>query len=84
MGLTWIDHDTIEKPVEELAMGTAEAQGIEFTIETLGTTPDEKGGFTNAPMGGPPYRRESAMCKGKVHILIIFVLHTIVSMCTVQ
>jgi len=36
MGLTWIDHDTIDRPVEELAAGTVEAEDIEFTIETLG------------------------------------------------
>ena len=34
MGLTWIDHDTIEKPIEEF---TAEddAKDIEFTVTTL-------------------------------------------------
>lgn len=35
MGLTWIDHDTIEKPIEEITVGTGEAQDIEFTVETL-------------------------------------------------
>jgi hypothetical protein len=35
MGLTWIDHDTIEKPIEEITVGTGEAHGIEFTVETL-------------------------------------------------
>ncbi len=35
MGLTWIDHDTIDKPIEELEAGTAEAKDIEFTVETL-------------------------------------------------
>ncbi len=49
MGLTWIDHDTIEKPVEELSVGTAEAQDIEFTIETLG---GEAGGGTGMGGGG--------------------------------
>lgn len=32
MGLTWIDHDTIEKPVEDFAASTEE---IEFTVTTL-------------------------------------------------
>lgn len=32
MGLTWIDHDTIDKPVEEFAASTEE---IEFTVTTL-------------------------------------------------
>lgn len=32
MGLTWIDHDTIEKPVEDFAAST---QDIEFTVTTL-------------------------------------------------
>ena len=35
MGLTWIDHDTIEKPIEEITLGTEEAVDIEFTVETL-------------------------------------------------
>ena len=35
MGLTWIDHDTIEKPIEEITLGTEEADDIEFTVETL-------------------------------------------------
>ncbi len=38
MGLTWIDHDTIEKPIEEIGLGTDEAQNIEFTVETLKPT----------------------------------------------
>ncbi|KAJ8687827.1 hypothetical protein QAD02_023621 [Eretmocerus hayati] len=33
MGLTWIDHDTIEEPVEEFV--TAEPKDIEFTLTTL-------------------------------------------------
>ncbi len=35
MGLTWIDYDTIEKPIEEITVGTGEAKDIEFTVETL-------------------------------------------------
>ncbi len=35
MGLTWIDHDTIDKPVEELNANSAEAQDIQFKVETL-------------------------------------------------
>ena len=35
MGLTWIDHDTIEKPIEEITLGTEEAVDIEFKVETL-------------------------------------------------
>ena len=38
MGLTWIDHDTIEKPIEEITLGTEEAVDIEFTVETLKST----------------------------------------------
>ena len=38
MGLTWIDHDTIEKPIEEITLGTEEADDIEFTVETLKST----------------------------------------------
>ncbi|XP_017002527.2 cGMP-specific 3',5'-cyclic phosphodiesterase [Drosophila takahashii] len=36
MGLTWIDHDTIDKPVEEfLACADEEIKDIEFTVTTL-------------------------------------------------
>ena len=35
MGLTWIDYDIIEKPIEEITLGTEEAVDIEFTVETL-------------------------------------------------
>uniref|UniRef100_A0A1A9WNF2 Phosphodiesterase n=1 Tax=Glossina brevipalpis TaxID=37001 RepID=A0A1A9WNF2_9MUSC len=36
MGLTWIDHDTIEKPVEEFAACSDEdIKDIEFTVTTL-------------------------------------------------
>ena len=35
MGLTWIDHDTIEKPIEEITLGTDEAVDFEFKVETL-------------------------------------------------
>ena len=34
MGLTWIDHDTIEKPIEEITL-KKEDVGFEFTVETL-------------------------------------------------
>lgn len=37
MGLTWIDHDTIEKPIEEIIMGTDKDVDFEFTVETLKT-----------------------------------------------
>lgn len=35
MGLTWIDYDSIEKPIEEITLGTDEAVDIEFKVETL-------------------------------------------------
>lgn len=34
MGLTWIDHDTIEKPIEEFTCED-DAKEIEFTVTTL-------------------------------------------------
>ncbi|XP_058464177.1 cGMP-specific 3',5'-cyclic phosphodiesterase isoform X3 [Malaya genurostris] len=44
MGLTWIDHDTIDKPVEEFASGKEALDDIEFTVTTLNcaTHPEEK------------------------------------------
>ena len=35
MGLTWIDYEEIDKPIEEIAQGTREADDIEFHVETL-------------------------------------------------
>lgn len=34
MGLTWIDHDTIEKPIEEFSIDQ-DTKDIEFTVTTL-------------------------------------------------
>ncbi|XP_039446570.1 cGMP-specific 3',5'-cyclic phosphodiesterase-like [Culex pipiens pallens] len=45
MGLTWIDHDTIDKPVEEFASGKEALADIEFTVTTLNCAaphPDDK------------------------------------------
>ena len=42
MGLTWIDYDTIEKPIEEMTVGTGEAKDIEFTVETLKCNSEQK------------------------------------------
>ncbi|KAJ6637639.1 cGMP-specific 3',5'-cyclic phosphodiesterase [Pseudolycoriella hygida] len=35
MGLTWIDHDTIDKPVEEFSACSNEIKDIEFTVTTF-------------------------------------------------
>ncbi|XP_063239936.1 cGMP-specific 3',5'-cyclic phosphodiesterase [Bacillus rossius redtenbacheri] len=44
MGLTWIDHDTIDKPVEEFT-ANSEPKDIEFTVTTLNcaNNTDKKG-----------------------------------------
>ena len=41
MGLTWIDYETIDKPIEEIAQGTGEADEIEFHVETLSTIKEQ-------------------------------------------
>ncbi|XP_071441726.1 cGMP-specific 3',5'-cyclic phosphodiesterase-like [Hetaerina americana] len=41
MGLTWIDHDTIDKPVEEF-LANSEVKDIEFTVTTLNCAHAEK------------------------------------------
>jgi cGMP-specific 3',5'-cyclic phosphodiesterase len=38
MGLTWIDHDTIDKPVEEFSADSEQPKDIEFTVTTLNCT----------------------------------------------
>ena len=47
MGLTWIDHDTIEQPIEEISKQSGESGGhsnldIEFKVETLRQNRDEE------------------------------------------
>ncbi|XP_017486581.1 PREDICTED: cGMP-specific 3',5'-cyclic phosphodiesterase isoform X2 [Rhagoletis zephyria] len=45
MGLTWIDHDTIDKPVEEFAgCADEEIKDIEFTVTTLNCHPQQQHG----------------------------------------
>ena len=41
MGLTWIDYETIDKPIEEIAQGTGEADEIQFHVETLSTIKEQ-------------------------------------------
>eukprot|EP00095_Tigriopus_kingsejongensis_P010391 snap_masked-scaffold1615_size33485-processed-gene-0.0 protein:Tk10391 transcript:snap_masked-scaffold1615_size33485-processed-gene-0.0-mRNA-1 annotation:"camp cgmp cyclic nucleotide" len=54
MGLTWIDHDTIDQPIEELiATGNAENKDFEFKVETL----------KNASNSQSSSRRESTISK---------------------
>jgi len=42
MGLTWIDHDIIEVPVEDVEAGTIQAEGLNLTIETFKQRDDSK------------------------------------------
>ena len=53
MGLTWIDHDTIEKPIEEIFAGTEEAVDIEFTVETLKSSLNEPQSASTGPRMKP-------------------------------
>ena len=41
MGLTWIDYEEIDKPIEEIAQGTKDADDIEFHVETLSNVKEE-------------------------------------------
>nr|CAD7574559.1 unnamed protein product [Timema californicum] len=54
MGLTWIDHDTIDKPVEEFT-ANSEAEDIEFTVTTLNCvhSSDKKTGADQTSLTGP-------------------------------
>ncbi|XP_061380066.1 cGMP-specific 3',5'-cyclic phosphodiesterase-like isoform X2 [Danaus plexippus] len=38
MGLTWIDHDTIDKPIEEFTASNEPIKDVEFTVTTLNCT----------------------------------------------
>ena len=54
MGLTWIDYETIDKPIEEIAQGTGEADEIQFHVETLKSDVKGEGklGSNNLGKGG--------------------------------
>ncbi|KAI8118322.1 5'-cyclic phosphodiesterase, cGMP-specific 3' [Lucilia cuprina] len=50
MGLTWIDHDTIDKPVEEFAACAEEdIKDIEFTVTTLNCHQQQHSDETSTP-----------------------------------
>ncbi len=60
MGLTWIDHDTIEKPIEEIAADPDETKlDFDFTVETLKCT--NTGATLSAADASGVNRRESVM-----------------------
>ena len=53
MGLTWIDHDTIEKPIEEIKLGTDDAVDIHFTVETLKSANSNEPSIVSTPKMKP-------------------------------
>ncbi|XP_014291303.1 cGMP-specific 3',5'-cyclic phosphodiesterase isoform X1 [Halyomorpha halys] len=61
MGLTWIDHDTIEKPIEEFT-GDEDAKEIEFTVTTLNC---EKKAGDGEGTGGVSTRRANGTTMGR-------------------
>jgi hypothetical protein len=70
MGLTWIDHDTIDNPIEDLGTAAEVAKlDIEFTVETFKTPTPSSDGATSSLSGlsagsaGGIIRRESVMGK---------------------
>ena len=54
MGLTWIDYNTIDKPIEEIAQGTSDADEIEFHVETLSNVKE-----TGSNNLGKPSKKDS-------------------------
>ena len=46
MGLTWIDHDIIEVPVEDVEVGTMVATDLNLTVETLRPKDETDAGLT--------------------------------------
>ena len=67
MGLTWIDYETIDKPIEEIAQGTGDADEIEFHVETLSNVKE-----TGSNNLGKPSKKDSIggiKVTFKVHML---------------
>ncbi|GAB0087546.1 Phosphodiesterase [Sergentomyia squamirostris] len=62
MGLTWIDHDTIDKPIEEFAACTEEIKDIEFTVTTLNCVHNEE----SSPSHEKHHRRFNSLRKSNV------------------
>ncbi|KAG5672291.1 hypothetical protein PVAND_002428 [Polypedilum vanderplanki] len=50
MGLTWIDHDTIEQPIEELAANANEIGDIEFTVCELNCSNAQQNDEQSSPV----------------------------------
>ena len=61
MGLTWIDYETIDKPIEEITQGTGEADEIEFHVETLSNVKETGDGkdFGGSNNLGKPSKKDS-------------------------
>ena len=67
MGLTWIDHDTIEKPIEEIKQsGESGNLDIEFKVETLRQNRDGGDGFSAVHIYNMLHIHE---CKPKAHCI---------------
>ena len=59
MGLTWIDYETIDKPIEEITQGTGEADEIEFHIETLSNAKEAAKYYGGSNNLGKPSKKDS-------------------------
>jgi len=60
MGLTWIDYDIIEVPVEEVEVGTSEAEDLKLTVETLKCKDENKLDVESGPIKKRSFRRSPA------------------------
>ncbi|XP_034254332.1 cGMP-specific 3',5'-cyclic phosphodiesterase-like, partial [Thrips palmi] len=68
MGLTWIDHDTIEKPIEEFSKESDRVEDIELTVTTLNRATHEEGeeGPALRPLNGSDSRHGASFRKHRV------------------
>ncbi|XP_017100763.2 cGMP-specific 3',5'-cyclic phosphodiesterase isoform X2 [Drosophila bipectinata] len=61
MGLTWIDHDTIDKPVEEFAAcADEEIKDIEFTVTTLNCNQSQQSQHGSEDSHTPEHQRSGS------------------------
>ena len=63
MGLTWIDYETIDKPIEEITQGTGEADDLGFDVVNINVkeTGSNKDGkwYSGSNNLGKPSKKDS-------------------------
>lgn len=65
MGLTWIDHDTIDKPIEEFTASKEPIKDVELTVQTLNCSKSIPESSSSMALVKPLKHSFSSMRRGK-------------------